>query len=234
MWRNVCYSGHINKYALFAELCCKLAKKGGLVALVLPSSFVAGPLYDLLRAHLRNSGQLLVLGSVPSRHDVFADVAQDVSVLVLQKGTAHDCNKTVSFGRFPALGKFKPRSEQRLPDSERSPWPVPARAKGLSIGGYTLESYGAKVRSGYFVWNREGERMYTRCYSESYVPLVWAKNVRAGTFCKPRNKAGDGTDYVKFFEETSAVIRSEAIVLQRTTNSAQKRRLIAARISPLT
>jgi adenine-specific DNA-methyltransferase len=231
-WRNVCYSGHINKYALFAELCCKLAKKDGLIALVLPSSFVAGPLYDLLRAHLRSQGQLTVLGSVPSRHDVFADVAQDVSVLILKKGVKHDSRKPVVFGRFPALGKFKPRSALNLPEPERAPWPVPARAKGLSVGGFSLESYGAKVRAGYFVWNREGERMYSRRYSDTYVPLIWAKNIRAGVFCKPKSKKRDTIDFVRFQEETPTIIRTNALVLQRTTNSAQKRRLIAARVSP--
>lgn len=102
-WRNVCYSGHINKYALFAELSCKLAKEGGLIALLLPSSFVAGPLYDLLRAHLRAQGQLTLVGSVPSRHDVFADVAQDVSVLILRRGPKHNHQTPVTFGLFHGL-----------------------------------------------------------------------------------------------------------------------------------
>jgi adenine-specific DNA-methyltransferase len=32
-WEQVCHPGHLNKYALFAELCFRLAKPGGLVAL---------------------------------------------------------------------------------------------------------------------------------------------------------------------------------------------------------
>jgi adenine-specific DNA-methyltransferase len=231
-WRNVCYSGHINKYALFAELCCKLAKENGLIALVIPSSLVAGPLYDLLRTHLRKSGQLLLIGSVPHRHDVFADVAQDVSVLLLRKGTKHDHEKSVVFGRFATLGGFKARAAVKLPEQDGSPWPVPARSRGLCVGGSTLSSYGAKVRAGYFVWNREGERMTRRQYSKLYVPLIWAKNVKPGAFCKPRSKDRQSTDFVRFSANTSAIIRTNAIILQRTTNNAQKRRLVAARISP--
>lgn len=233
-WSNVCYSGHINKYALFAELACKLANEGGLVALVLPSSFVAGPLYDRLRAHLRSVGQILVIGSVASRDDVFADVSQDVSVLILKKGKKHDVQTPVVFGQFRALGDFKPKSALKLPHLTRAPWPVPIRAKGLSVGGATLASYGAVARSGYFVWNREGERMHKRRHSDDYVPLVWAKNIRAGSFCTPASKDGRSIDYVKFQKGATAVIRTNAIVMQRTTNNAQKRRLIAARMSPST
>jgi adenine-specific DNA-methyltransferase len=231
-WENVCYSGHINKYALFAELCCKLAKPKGIVALVLPSSFVAGPLYDLLRSHLRACGQLLVLGSVPSRKDVFADVAQDVSVLILRRGGEHDPSKPVVFGRFEMLGGFKATAALTLPTDKRVPWPVPARAQGLVQGGSNLESYGASVKAGYFVWNREGDRMSRRCYSKNYVPLVWAKNVQVGHFCKPKDRRSDGMDFVRFDDDRSGVVRTNAIIIQRTTNSAQKRRLIAARISP--
>lgn len=232
-WENVCYAGHINKYALFAELSCDLAADGGLVALLLPSSFMAGPLYDRLRAYLRKSGQLLVIGSVPTRNDVFADVAQDVSVLVLRKGTAHKTETPVVFGVFDAIGEFKATMAQKLPASTQAPWPTPAKAKGLSVGGFTLASYEASVKAGYFVWNREGERMHRRCRSPLYVPLVWAKNVKAGSFCKPRSRKGGRTDFVKFeADATTSIIRSNAIILQRTTNSAQKRRLIGARISP--
>ncbi|CAN0506836.1 unnamed protein product, partial [Phaeothamnion confervicola] len=44
-WREVAHSGHINKYAVFTELCFRAAKDGALVALVIPSSFRTGPLY---------------------------------------------------------------------------------------------------------------------------------------------------------------------------------------------
>lgn len=231
-WCDVCYSGHINKYALFAQLSCKLAKPDGLIALLLPSSFVAGPLYDLLRAHLRINGQLLVLGSVLSRSDVFADVSQDVSVLLLRKGSAHKSSVATVFGRFEAIGGFKATAALSLPLDPRAPWPVPAGKRELVKGGYTLQDYGASVKAGYFVWNREKDRIYNRQYSKSYVPLIWAKNIQAGSFCAPRGKWRAHVDFVHFDRDTSSIVRTDAIVLQRTTNSAQKHRLIAARLSP--
>jgi adenine-specific DNA-methyltransferase len=231
-WAEVCYSGHINKYALFTELCFRLAKPGGIVALVLPSSLMAGPLYDKLRTFIRSHGELLILGSVSSRQDVFVDVAQDVSVLVVKAGAAHRKEATVAFGRFEGDGAFKAVTAAKLPIDAGAPWPVPANAGGLAQGGSTLEDYGATVRSGYFVWNREQHRLLPRKSRKLDIPLLWAKNIQAGSFCTPKARGRKGIDFVRFEEPTSAIIRGPALALQRTTNSSQTRRLIAARISP--
>jgi adenine-specific DNA-methyltransferase len=88
-WMNVAHSGHVNKYAVFVDLSLRFAKKGGIVALVLPSSFRAGPLYDRLRSYVPSQGEVLAIGTLASRDGIFADVAQDVSVIVIRKGDPH-------------------------------------------------------------------------------------------------------------------------------------------------
>ena len=233
-WRNVCHRGHVNKFALFAELCFRLVKPSGLVALVLPSSFVAGPLYDKLRAHIRQNGEVLTIASVTEREDVFLDVQQDITVLLARAGAKHETKKMVTFGEFCGLRPFEIGWTGMLPTGTGAAWGVPTGAAGQSIGGAVLADYNADVRAGYFVWNREQERMRSRTYSKRDVPLIWAKNVRAGCLCEPRARDRDGTDFVHFDEGASErpIVRSNAVVLQRTTNSAQPRRLIAARVSP--
>lgn len=231
-WQNVCHSGHINKYALFTELCFRLVKPGGLIALVLPSSFIAGPLYDLLRTFIRSRGQIAYLGSVARRNDMFADVAQDVSAIVIKAGAEHKSSDQVSLGHFVGGGIFKAVTAARLPSDVAAPWPVVTSTKSLIVGGSTFEDYGAKLRAGYFVWNREIERMRNRRYGKFDFPLVWAKNIRAGRFCVPAARRRQGIDFVKFDSDNHAIVRKQALVVQRTTNSAQPRRLIAARISP--
>lgn len=229
-WRTVCHPGHVNKYALFAELCFRLVRKEGLVALVLPSSFVAGPLYGRLRSHIRSKGEILTLSSVTKRADVFIDVAQDISVLVVKAGTAHSSAKLVTFGSYASA--FKVSSSSPLPDEVEGPWISKAAATSATMGGATLSDYGATLRSGYFVWNRERERMAKRRYTDLDVPLIWARNVQAGGFCQPSARKRDGIDFVRFATNSPAIIRSDALVMQRTTNSAQARRLIVARVSP--
>ncbi|MDH6259687.1 N-6 DNA methylase [Bradyrhizobium sp. BR13661] len=231
-WEDVCHPGHINKYALFTERCFRLARPNGLVALVLPSSFIAGPLYGKLRAYMRMKGELLTLGSVTMRNDVFVDVQQDVSIVVARVGTPHRAERAVSFGSVTGFGPFKPTLATTLPAKPEEAWTSAGKEPGVTFGGATLTDYCASLRVGYFVWNRQLERMSKRRNAKLDMPLIWARNVRPGTFCLPKAKSGKGIDFVRFEEESSAIIRQNAIILQRTTNNAQSRRLVAARVSP--
>lgn len=231
-WERVCYSGHVNKYAVFVDLCIRLAKPGGLIGLVLPSSFIAGPLYDRLRAFLREHAEILTLGSVANRKDVFVDVCQDVSVLVARVGAGHQSKNYVSFGQFRDFRPFQATSTSQLPSDANRPWVAPARNYGLLVGGASLEDYGAVLRTGYFVWNRELERMTTKRGGKLVVPLFWAVNIKPGTFCKPSARKRKGIDFVRFDEESPGIIRSHALVMQRTTNNNQSRRLVAGRVAP--
>ncbi len=229
-WKKVSYSGHINKYAVFSELCLRHAKKGGIVALVLPSSFRAGPFYDRIRSYIRSNAEILAVASVPEREGVFADVAQDVSVLILRKGSPHSRKALVP---FPVIRRQQDTSKievRLLPKNLSASWPFPVDGDS-HVGGAVLADYGATIRAGYFVWNREFDRLTTRSSKNAY-PLVWAKNVRAEQMCWPMGKNGTKTDFVKFTSESTAIVRSHAAVLQRTTNDKQPRRIIASVVDP--
>lgn len=232
-WRKVAHSGHINKYALFAELCFRHAKPGGIVALVIPSSFRAGPLYDRMRAFIRSQATVLTIGSIAGRDGVFIDVAQDISVLIARKGNVHDAQVLV---RFPLVGLMPSNDsviEQRLPDSAGDAWPLPAIDPKL-VGGATLADYGITARAGYFVWNRETARLVPKLARQQRgYPLVWARNVRPGVLCRPAGKKGIGADFVTFPGHSAAIVTGPAAVMQRTTNDKQPRRLVVATVDPL-
>lgn len=229
-WRKVAHSGHINKYALFAELCFRHARPGGIVALVIPSSFRAGPLYDRMRTFIRSEAEVLAIGSIAGRDRVFIDVAQDISVLIARKGKMHNAAAPV---RFPVVGRMPssaPVVEQLLPTKPGDAWPLPA-IDPKSIGGATLDDYGVTARAGYFVWNREKDRLVAKLgrLQRGY-PLVWARNVRPGELCRPAGKKGAGTDFVTFAGPSPAIVTRRAAVMQRTTNDKQPRRLVAAMV----
>lgn len=231
-WRKVAHSGHINKYALFTELCLRHARPGGIVALVIPSSFRAGPLYDRMRTFIRAQAEVLAVGSIAGRDGVFIDVAQDISVLIVKKGIAHDPRAPV---RFPIVGLMpssNPLVEQTLPVEPGDAWPLPAIDPRL-VGGSTLADYGVTARAGYFVWNRETERLVRKLgRTQRGYPLIWAKNVRPGELCRPAGKKGAGIDFVTFPDDSTAIITGAAAVMQRTTNDKQPRRLVAAMVDP--
>lgn len=231
-WKKVAHSGHINKYALFAELCFRHAKPGGIVALVIPSSFRAGPLYDRMRSYIRSQAEVLSVGSIAGRDGVFIDVAQDISVLVARKGKAHNSKIAV---RFPVVGLMPssgPVVEQLLPSAPGDAWPLPAIDPN-QVGGATLADYGVTARAGYFVWNREGDRLVSKlARRQRGYPLIWAKNVRPGEPCVPAGKKGLRADFVTFPDNSTAIVKGTAAVMQRTTNDKQPRRLVAAMVDP--
>ena len=231
-WKRVAHRGHINKYALFTELCFRHAKPDGIVALVIPSSFRAGPLYDRMRAFIRSQGEVLSIGSIAGRDGVFVDVAQDISVLVARKGKPHPRGTMVS---FPVVGRAPTAEaavEHSLPREAGDAWPLPA-ADPRDIGGATLADYGVTARAGYFVWNREGARLVDKLGSRQRgYPLIWAKNVRLHKDCQPAGKKNTKADFVTFDGDSTAIIKTAAAVMQRTTNDKQPRRLIAAMVDP--
>jgi len=230
-WRRVAHSGHINKYALFAELCFRHAKPGGVVALVIPSSFRAGPLYDRMRSFIRSRGEVLTIGSIAGRDGVFLDVAQDISVLIVRKGKAHPPNAKV---RFPIVGIASPATpivEQALPSQPDDAWPLPA-IDPATVGGASLADYGVTARAGYFVWNREQSRLVPKLGRRRGYPLIWAKNVRSGVLCRPGGKKGTKTDFVTFTDDSAAVMQPD-ITLTDVVNDPQRKARYQANVGNL-
>lgn len=231
-YAQVCHPGRINKYALFVDLSLKHVKRGGHVGLAIPSSFIAGPLYSNLRRAIRTRSVVKVLGHIECR-ELFVDVTQDVSLLVLEKavsGKVAEPRSAITFGRIDKGGQWQICPSITLPSQHEAGWLLPC-THGGSQGGATLEDYGCKLSSGYFVWNRERHRMSKRRYSRDWVPLFWACNIRPDEPCRPNAKDGRGTDFVRFERDNPVIIRGPSVLIQRTTNTKQQRRIIAACVS---
>lgn len=236
-WASVCHPNHVNLYALFIDFCLRRTKPGGHLGFVVPSSYIAGPLYCKLRTSIRERSQVKLIGHIECREEYFLDVLQDVSLLALQclPASAHGSSfatKHVSFARIGIGGQCTPGPTFRLPRVLGDAWVLPSTTD-TARGGATLQDFGCRVTSGYFVWNRQTERMRKRPLKRVHcVPLFWACNIRANTRCVPHAKDRKGTDFVKFDEPSDAILRGPSILLQRTTNTKQKRRLIAGLIKP--
>ena len=229
-WSGVASPGHVNIYALFVEVALRWAKPGGLIGLIIPTSFIAGPSYNRLRRRIRDSARVLTLGLVADRDAVFLDVAQDVCLLVLQRHShGHAQSRPVTFGVINAAGEWVDTAVGYLPRAHDAAWPLPLGLGNAAVGGAHLADYGVDLKVGYFVWNREEKRL-RQAPEEGAVPLFWARNVRAGKACEPAARKRDGIDYVTFDGESSGIDRGPAILLQRTTNSKQARRLVAGLI----
>lgn len=236
-FKEVVSEGYVNLYGLFVEQAIRWVKPGGVICLVIPISFVGGPYFAALRRRVVEATDVLGLDPVDKRSDVFLDVVQDVCVLVLRKkgGTSNKKHRATC----SLLRMGEPHEELGyldLPESgSKRIWALPSGESDdfFAQGTATLNDYGYVTKTGYFVWNREKER-----YREGWkakkgeVPLIWAHNIRPGVTCLPRvGSQGDAKiGFVKISGESSAIIHTDAIVLQRTSNRRQVRRLIAGTV----
>jgi adenine-specific DNA-methyltransferase len=215
-----------------------MAKPGGLVATVSPSSFISGPLFEKLRESIRTRAEVVRI-DVLERKDVFHDVVQDACVSIFRmKGSESGTSITFApkSGRIDRNWKFSDGGVVTTSgDAMNAPWILPDH-HGINDGALEwcctarLSDYGVKPKAGYFVWNREEHRLQRGKKSGKAFPLFWATNVKPGKPCLPSSKSGRGVDFVTFDKIHSGIVRRPSVILQRTTNSKQLRRLVAATI----
>jgi adenine-specific DNA-methyltransferase len=236
-WLVFSAPGHINRYALFMDLAFRMAKPGGIVATVSPSSFVSGPLFEKLRQSIRTRAEVVRI-DVLERKDVFHDVQQDACVSIFRmRSAAPQVGKSFApeFGRIDRnWSHTEVGVVTTANDGLTAPWVLPDE-DGHDNGALQrctarLRDYAVSPKAGYFVWNREKHRLQRGKKSGTAYPLFWAQNVKPGKPCLPAGKSGAGIDFVAFGAIHAGVIRRPSIILQRTTNSKQPRRLVAATI----
>jgi adenine-specific DNA-methyltransferase len=232
-WHAFSAPGHVNRYALFMDLAFRMTKAGGLVATVTPSSFISGPIFDKLRENIRSRADVVRI-DVLERNDVFHDVQQDACVSTFRmKAVSRTGTKPFApkVGRLDRNWNFGEDGVVTAGDeSLRAPWILPGQDSAFKCCLGRLADYGVNPKAGYFVWNREPDRLQRGKKVGTAFPLFWGTNIKPGKPCLPRSKNGRGVDFVAFEEDTSAIIRKPSILLQRTTNSKQPRRLVAATV----
>lgn len=237
-WNSICDPGHVNKYALFVALAMRLVRPGGLIALISPASYIAGPLFSKMREQIRRTTDVIRL-DVLERDNVFFNVQQDAVAAIFRKRPEPRTNRSfffVSCGRIGRSWKARQIGTARSADNEfGSAWILPGGLGELDDAAFIscpgrLADYDVQIKAGYFVWNREKSRLNKKRLkaTETKYPLLWAKNISAGRWCWPASKDGKTVDFVSFETESTGMIDTPAIALQRTTNNKQRRRLLAA------
>lgn len=232
-WRAFSAPGHVNRYALFMDLAFRMTKPGGLVATVTPSSFISGPFFEKLRENIRMRADVMRI-DVLERKDVFHDVQQDACVSVFRlKGASRPGAKPFApkVGRLDRNWKFAEDGVVTTADERlTAPWILPGNDSVFECCPARLKDYGVNPKAGFFVWNRETHRLQRAKKTGNAFPLFWGTNIKPGKPCLPRGKDNGGIDFVAFEKDNSGIIRKPSILLQRTTNSKQPRRIVAAAV----
>jgi adenine-specific DNA-methyltransferase len=234
-YASVISDGYVNKYALFVERAIAWARPGGVICLIIPMSFLGGPYFAALRKHILEKAVVISLDPIEQRSDLFIDVLCDVCVLTLRKKGTAQIPAAPTSSLIRTHRSAQPMGTLDIPASPSDRmWALP------DITGNTdffdgessfLEDYGYLVKAGYFVWNREQNRYRVgQVPRKNEVPLYWAHNIKANCVVEPlvedpTFKAPVG--FVRLEKDSPVAITSDAILLQRTSNRRQKRRLIA-------
>lgn len=225
--------GHANLYGLFTDLAVRMAKPGGVVAFVTPTSFLGGQYFKALRGLLQTEAPPLSIDFIEERSGVFDDVLQE-TLLVTYKKAAPMSAVAVCALETAANGHVRstPIDQVPLPVGD-GPWVLPrdpdraAFLQKLREMPARLSTYGYSVSTGPLVWNRHKPQMRSLPVRGA-LPLVWAESVSAKGFAfsaKQRNHS----PYIEVFEsQPHLVIEDSCVLVQRTTAKEQDRRLICA------
>lgn len=231
-WASSLY-GHANWYGVFLHAAVERVAPGGVVAAVLPASFLGGAYYQRLRRFLGERAPLTRLRLIDDRAGVFASgVLQETCLAVFHRGartTRVACSTQVVNGRVRSVDL----GSQALSIGDHElPWLLPrTRAdvgliEAASRMTRRLRDHGWKASTGPLVWNRHKQQI-SEAQRNGAVPILWAADIAAGIV---RRSAARATQRWLTPRERDhfMVLTEPAVLVQRTTAPEQPRRLVAA------
>jgi adenine-specific DNA-methyltransferase len=235
--------GHTNLYALFVIRALDWLRPGGGLAFVLPTSFVAGPYFAGLREEILSRAEVVRLDLHQQREDLFLDATQDVCLLVLRRNHLNGRSKSGRYmlGVIDADGNRTVLGTADTPGGGE-PWSLPVPIMDPSADHHqliatkpaaTISSYGYRMRVGKIVPTREGDRLHAATASDR-LPVLWASDVRPnGSFAFQAGKRTSDAAWYAPLDPAKVPYASfgRSVLVQRTSNRDQQRRLNAAAIS---
>jgi adenine-specific DNA-methyltransferase len=231
-WASSLY-GHANWYGVFLHAAVERVAPGGVVAAVLPASFLGGAYYQRLRGFLGERAPLTRLRLIDDRCGVFASgVLQETCLAVFHKGartTRVACSTQVMNGRVRSIDL----GSQALSMGDHDlPWLLPRTRADVALieaAGRMprrLRDYGWKASTGPLVWNRHKQQI-SQAPRNGAVPILWAADIAAGIV--RRSTARATQRWLTPRERDHFMVLTEpAVLVQRTTAPEQPRRLVAA------
>lgn len=235
--------GQPNIYGLFINRTLQLPRRGGLVGLLTPTSFLSGQSFAKLRTKLLTHAETVQVDMLSDRNAMFINVEQETAITVLKtREPSHTVEAHTHVSILRSDGNFEDVGQFLLPNSGR-PWPIPRAPEDADLlhaaesAGFTLANYGYGARVGHLVAYRDERKRFAQLPPDKpgrlVVPLVWATDITPdGRFEHGREcRYSRDRRYVQISSLTDqGVLTKPAVILQRLTSSDQKSRLVAAAV----
>jgi adenine-specific DNA-methyltransferase len=228
--------GHPNYYGLFTHLALDLARGGGVIALLTPTSFLSGEYFKNLRVYLRLHARPVEIDFVSFRKGVFEDVLQETMLATYQKQAGPGAGLRVNQldPETETDTPNQPAGVYPLPEDITAPWILPrnpdqaAPVRAMQAMHCVLADWGYGVSTGPLVWNRYKKQLVGKKRKNSF-PIIWAEAITIdGRFILRADKRNHRPYFVFWKGDDSLITRNPCILLQRTTAKEQSKRLIAA------
>ena len=213
--------GYLNLSMAFLSHCLEFVKPDGLLSFVMPAGFIGGPSFAAFRKSI--AAEVVAIDRIEKREGMFLDVIQDCVVLTMRRAKTRrhfiEVSSLAGDGSETALGKIK------LP-RDGNVWQLPS-AKVIATGK-SLADLGWKGKVGAVVPHRWTDRVVTDQRRGS-LPLIWAAAIRPDgrvDYEHMRKRVSGCRAVVD--PEVAYVIRRPCLLVQRTSNRKQRRRINAA------
>ena len=229
--------GHANLYGVFTDLALRFARRGGIIAYVSPTSFLAGGYFKALRGLLARDAPPRTIDFIEERRGIFEDVLQETLLVTYRRGGDPDSG-LIGFisGKPDGTIEKTAGASFKLPDEPDRPWVLPrSEAQSTLLNGvgdlpFRLADYGYSVSTGPLVWNRHKKSLRVKPGTGRY-PLIWAESIGADGQFEFRAQRPNRTLYFEPNRKEGWVLTDfPCVLLQRTTAKEQCRRLNAAEL----
>ena len=231
--------GHPNLYASFVEAGLDNLKTGGILAYIIPKSFVSGAYFKKLRDILQNKVETRELITLIERNSAFNKVLQEQILLVFKNvnpNKDHEINVGNAFmnGGF-VIDKFSvPRESvfwnKKMLCLPKNKLDYQIFKKCFLNGFKNMEESGLRVSTGHIVPFRVKDRL-SSIHGRNHRALYWPHNIKPFQF-KPQAKAKNRECAVLDCDELKSYKLSEPVVaIKRISAKEQSRRIEAALIN---
>lgn len=228
-WGRYLY-GHANLYSLFLAAGLESLDDEGVLAALVPTSFLAGRYFASLRDELTRQAPLRGMTFVEERDGVFTGVLQETCLATFTRRRARRLSIASANGKISSVA-------QVAPPRGKGPWVLPrhpedaraaAAAKRMPL---TLGSAGWRVSTGPLVWNRRRADLGDEP-SKGAVRVLWAADLDGGSLHFDPSRKRLRWFSTKEIDSPAMVLREPAVLVQRTTAPEQQRRLVCVELTP--
>lgn len=223
--------GHANLYGIFMAAAEESLAEDGVLAALVPTSFLAGRYFAPLRERFSSALTLTEVAFVAQRTGVFSSVLQETCMATFTRESDQEQAETT----ISSIHDGRRTDVARTPTPHGPvPWILPRRAELAGVAAavatmpLTLADAGWKVSTGPLVWNRRVDDLG----ASQGTPVIWSADFDGGVLHTDARRSPMRFLRLKSERDRRTMTLQEpAILVQRTSAPEQVRRVTSVQLT---